>query len=158
MQLRARIIDAVKERLEKNLPEALASTWDIDPVNLAFEELRFVHTNAAQDHTEQNYWRHCGEFNGTARLHLIADDIDHLALTGLIVSLLQTPLYIKVKDDGPIGTITEDARLILQDLRDSFSDTATITALRFSLSGGFYERIEPVDRPDYDIQENVNAS
>ena len=78
------------------------------------------------------------------RAELRADRVDDLELEPLIADLIVSPLFIAAVDGQ---AVTECARAILFEVRDTLHDGGVATALRFNLSGHILRQAAAYTRP-----------
>lgn len=135
MRLRTRLQDQLRARLSEHLPEAMATVWDTTSVVIAIEKLDFKPTGGTDGD-----WRHMAAFSGVVRAELRADNIDQLPIEALLSDLVKGPLHIPEADVAP-GEITETARCVLKELRDTLTDQQVATGLRFEVSGLIVRRM-----------------
>lgn len=141
MRVRTRFGDLIKARCAQLLPEALATVWDKADVVCAIESLKFM---PGVGHVDPD-WALEAQFEGVLRVELHANGIDTLLFEPLLASLIAEPPILRPNADAEAGDMSERARAILIELRDTVRDREVVTALRFTLNGDIITRDpEPV--------------
>lgn len=146
MRLRTRLSDELKERLIGTLPSAVETVWDTVAVVVAIEQLKF--TSAGGFEGTQGEWGRKAEIEGIVRAELRADAIDSLEVEPLISNLVGDTVFLDFDDATEIGALTERARIILADWRDTIRDQNVVSAMRFTVSGTLAERLDIPERPE----------
>lgn len=142
MRLRQRLQDQFHDRMRAHLPDAMVTAWDAATVVLAVEQLLLN-----SDGSAKVGWHAVAGFTGIAQAELRGDDIDSLAAEALIGSLITSPLTLVVDDALGEGCISEAARAVLFEMRDTVRDSQIVTLLRFRLSGQLMRRAYDPVRP-----------
>ncbi|MDO5643905.1 MAG: hypothetical protein Q4G26_16145 [Paracoccus sp. (in: a-proteobacteria)] len=81
------------------------------------------------------------------RAELRADAIDDLPLEALLADLVQRPLLVVAQDVLP-GQVSEAARCVLMEMRDTLNDYQLATGLRFTVEGTILRRVTSGAMPD----------
>jgi uncharacterized protein (DUF2267 family) len=143
MRLRTRLQDELTQRLNATLPEAIATVWDHRAVLVAIEQMKFTPAGGIE-----NDWERETEFDGVVRAELRADGIDALEVEPLIADLVKNPVHLNFDPDQSEGELSERARILLAEWRDSIRDQTVVSALRFSVSGTLAQRLSSAQRPE----------
>lgn len=130
MRLRTRLSEELKARLIASLPEALETVWDHSAVVVMVEQLKFTPTGGLDGD-----WALSTKFEGVVRAELRANGIDALEVEPLIADLVAKPIFLDFEADAEIDQISERARIVLADWRDTIRDQDVASALRFTVSG-----------------------
>jgi hypothetical protein len=130
MRLRTRLSEELKARLTLLLPEAVETVWDHAAVVVVIEQLKFKSTGGLDDG-----WELSTKFEGVVRAELRANAIDALSVEPLIANLVVSPVFLGFAADADVGQLSERARIVLADWRDTIRDQDVASALRFSVSG-----------------------
>lgn len=147
MNLRPRVQNALKDRLELLLPEALNSAWGSLPVVVAIEQIKFTSTGGIE-----RDWQRLAKLDGTLVAELRSDGVDALVVEPLIADLVQSPLFL----DYPsvtLGGVGETARCVLLDWRDAIRDQAVVSVLRFQVQGCISHFAGAATRPELWISQ-----
>lgn len=144
MRLRKRLSDELTARLALTLPQALETVWDTNQIAVVVEAVKFTPTGGGSDG-----WDRRAEINGVMRAELRGDDIDALTVEPLIASLVSVPVFLNLEPDTPEGSLSEKARFVLQEWRDTIRDTQVVSALRFSVEGEIAARVAPDPLPQH---------
>ncbi len=142
MRLRSRLSDELKARLLANLPEAVVTVWDHVAVVVMVEQLKFT---SAGGH--EGDWERRTDFEGIVRAELRADAIDTLEVEPLIANLVSSPVFLPFDEATEIGSLSEKARIVLIEWRDTIRDQDVASALRFDVTGTLGLHEEPAQRP-----------
>lgn len=148
MRLRQRLQNELAVRLRAHLPEAVATIWDHQSVVIAIEKLEYQSTGGAR-----NCWAHLTQFTGVVRAELRGDGIDDLSIEALIADLVCQPLFVSGDATIPDGAISETARAVLMESRDTIRDTQVATQLRFDVAGHILRRENDPARPSLMISD-----
>jgi hypothetical protein len=143
MRLRTRLSEELKARLTVLLPEAMETAWDNAAVLVVIEQLKFTPTGGID-----NGWELSTKFEGVVRAELRANAIDALEVEPLIANLVAKPVFLNFVADADVGQLSERARIVLADWRDTIRDQDVASALRFTVSGLIAAYAGPVDRPE----------
>ncbi len=155
MRLRSRIVDALKLRLAACLPEATASVWgEVAPV-VAIEQLTIKSTGGIE-RDGGNDFSLTATFTGFARVELHGAAIDALVLEPLLSDLAERNLFLPFEAVDP-DQLTEKARLVLTELRDTVREAQVVSALRFSLTGALARRVSGQPRPELLVSRAPNV-
>lgn len=130
MRLRSRFADEIKARLALELPEAIATIWDNQAVVVAVEQLSFKSTGGFDVD-----WQRQATIGGVIRAELRADGVDALEVEPLIANLMQQSVFLDYDADAQPGDLSERARFVMLDWRDTVRDGGVASALRFSVDG-----------------------
>lgn len=142
MRLRARLQQELAARMAVFLPEAMATAWDHSAVVIAIEQLTFKPAGGIVEP-----WRSLSSFEGIMRAELRADTADGLPVEPLISDLVTAPLFISEDPATAIGALTESARAVLIEMRDTLRDQQVISGLRFKVTGLIVRREAPAAQP-----------
>lgn len=143
MRLRTRLSEELKARLADLLPEAMETAWDNSAVLVVIEQLKFTSTGGLD-----NGWELSTKFEGVVRAELRANAIDALEVEPLIANLVADPVFLDFVADADVGQLSERARIVLADWRDTIRDQDVASALRFTVSGLIAAYAGPVARPE----------
>lgn len=143
MRLRTRLSEELKARLTVLLPEAMETAWDNSAVLVVIEQLKFTSTGGLD-----KGWELSTKFEGVVRAELRANAIDALEVEPLIANLVADPVFLDFVEDADVGQISERARIVLADWRDTIRDQDVASALRFTVSGLIASYAGPVSRPE----------
>ncbi|MFS4437852.1 hypothetical protein ACMA5I_06540 [Paracoccaceae bacterium GXU_MW_L88] len=144
MNLRSRIEEELGSRLMEFLPEAMETVWDHKAVIVANEVLKFGPDGG---HFNDTNFEIKAAFEGVLYAELRGDDVDQLATAPLIADLVANPIHLLPVADGP-GTMTEQARATLIEIRDKITDQQVVTAMRLSVEGFLLREDAPRQRPN----------
>lgn len=148
MRLRQRLADELKQRLLAHLPEALETVWDQAQVLCVIEQLRFTPESG-----HKSDWQQTAEFSGTVRAEIHADGIDQLGVEPLIGNLLTDPPMLLPDDDTAEDALSEQARCVLTEWRDSVREMQVISALRLEVSGSLMRKATAPDAPELQFSQ-----
>ena len=143
MRLRTRLSEELKARLAVLLPEAMETAWDNAAVLVVIEQLKFTSTGGLD-----NGWELSAKFEGVVRAELRANAIDALEVEPLIANLVAEPVFLDFAADADVEQLSERARIVLADWRDTVRDQNVASALRFTVSGLIASYAGPVPRPE----------
>jgi hypothetical protein len=143
MRLRTRLSEELKARLTLLLPEAVETVWDHAAVVVAIEQLKFTSTGGLDGD-----WALSTKFEGVVRAELRANAIDALEVEPLIANLVAKPIFLDFVADADVDQLSERARIVLADWRDTIRDQDVASTLRFTVSGLIASYAGPVDRPE----------
>jgi hypothetical protein len=143
MRLRTRLSEELKARLAVLLPEAMETAWDNAAVLVVIEQLKFTSTGGLD-----NGWELSAKFEGVVRAELRADAIDALEVEPLIANLVAKPVFLDFAADADVDQLSERARIVLADWRDTVRDQNVASALRFTVSGLIASYAGPSPRPE----------
>lgn len=142
MRLRTRLSEELKARLIATLPEAVETVWDHVSVVVMVEQLKFTSAGGMEDD-----WERRTQFEGVVRAELRADAIDSLEVEPLIANLVADPVFLGF-DADEIGQLSEKARIVLAEWRDTIRDQDVASALRFTVTGTIAAYHGPAVRPE----------
>ena len=142
MRLRTRLSEELKARLTVLLPEAVETAWDHTAVVVVVEQLKFTSTGGLDKD-----WALSTKFEGVVRAELRANGIDSLEVEPLIADLVAKPIFLDFDADAAVGQISERARIVLAEWRDTIRDQDVASALRFTVSGLLAAYAGPSPRP-----------
>lgn len=142
MRLRTRLSEELKARLIATLPEAVETVWDHVAVVVMVEQLKFTSAGGLEDD-----WERRTQFEGVVRAELRADAIDSLEVEPLIANLVADPVFLTF-DAEEIGQLSEKARIVLAEWRDTIRDQDVASALRFTVTGTIAAYHGPAVRPE----------
>lgn len=143
MRLRTRLSEELKARLTELLPEAVETVWDNAAVLVVVEQLKFTSTGGLD-----NDWELSTKFEGVVRAELRANAIDALEVEPLIANLVADPVFLDFVADADVGQLSERARIVLADWRDTIRGQDVASALRFTVSGLIASYAGPSPRPE----------
>lgn len=142
MRLRTRLSEELKARLITTLPKAVETVWDHVAVLVMVEQLKFTSAGGLEGD-----WERRTEFDGIVRAELRADAIDSLEVEPLIINLVADPVFLNFEHDAEIDQISEKARIVLAEWRDTIRDQSVASALRFTVNGTIAAYAGPAKRP-----------
>ncbi|WP_224825769.1 hypothetical protein [Cognatishimia sp. MH4019] len=146
MRLRTRLSEELKARLIATLPEAVETIWDHVAVVVMVEQLKFTSAGGLEGD-----WERRTQFEGVVRAELRADAIDSLEVEPLITNLVADPVFLDFEADPEIDQISEKARIVLAEWRDTIRDQDVASALRFTVTGTIAayhgQVVRPQDEP-----------
>lgn len=143
MRLRTRLSEELKARLIATLPEAVETVWDTQAVVVMVEQLKFTSAGGLEGD-----WERRTQFEGVVRAELRADGIDSLEVEPLITNLVAKPVFLDFEADPEIDQISEKARIVLAEWRDTIRDQDVASALRFTVTGTIAAYHGPAVRPE----------
>lgn len=143
MRLRTRLSEELKARLADLLPEAVETVWDHAAVVVVIEQLKFTSTGGLD-----NGWELSTKFEGVVRAELRANKIDALEVEPLIANLVANPVFLDFAADAAVDQLSERARIVLADWRDTIRDQDVASALRFTVSGLIASYVGSSPRPE----------
>lgn len=142
MRLRTRLSEELKARLIATLPEAVVTVWDHVAVVVMVEQLKFTSAGGLEGD-----WERRTQFDGVVRAELRADAIDSLEVEPLITNLVADPVFLDFEAEPEIDQISEKARIVLAEWRDTIRDQDVASALRFTVTGTIAAYHGPAVRP-----------
>ncbi len=142
MRLRTRLSEELKARLIATLPEAVETVWDHVAVVVMVEQLKFTSAGGLEGD-----WERRTQFEGVVRAELRADGIDMLEVEPLITNLVAYPVFLDLETEPEIDQISEKARIVLAEWRDTIRDQDVASALRFTVTGTIAAYDGPAVRP-----------
>ncbi|KMW60785.1 hypothetical protein AIOL_000950 [Candidatus Rhodobacter oscarellae] len=142
MRLRTRLSEELKARLISTLPEVVETVWDHVAVVVMVEQLKFTSAGGLEGD-----WERRTQFEGVVRAELRADAIDSLEVEPLIANLVADPIFLGF-DADEIGQLSEKARIVLAEWRDTIRDQDVASALRFTVTGTIAAYHGPAVRPE----------
>lgn len=142
MRLRTRLSEELKARLIATLPEAVETVWDHVAVVVMVEQLKFTSAGGLEGD-----WERRTQFEGVVRAELRADGIDSLEVEPLITNLVADPVFLEFDAEPEIDQISEKARIVLAEWRDTIRDQDVASALRFTVTGTIAAYHGPAVRP-----------
>lgn len=142
MRLRTRLSEELKARLIATLPEAVETVWDHVAVVVMVEQLKFTSAGGLEGD-----WERRTQFDGVVRAELRADAIDSLEVEPLITNLVADPVFLDFEAEPEIDQISEKARIVLAEWRDTIRDQDVASALRFTVTGTIAAYHGPAVRP-----------
>jgi len=142
MRLRTRLSTELKARLMVSLPEAIATVWDHAAVLVVIEQLKFTPAGGVM-----NDWALLTQFEGIVRAELRADGLDSFVVEPLIANLVADPVFLDFDPTVQVDQLSERARAVLVDWRDTVRDQHVASALRFTVSGTLAAYAGPFNRP-----------
>jgi hypothetical protein len=138
MRLRTRMHEELIARIAQALPDALPTVWGHSGgIVLVIEQLKFTSAGG----NDKNGWAQLAKFTGVLRAELRADEIDAMEVEPLITNLVADPVFLARDEDGEIDALSETARAILAEWRDTVRDTQVVSALRFNVEGTMLRRV-----------------
>ncbi|WP_416369734.1 hypothetical protein [Tritonibacter mobilis] len=143
MRLRTRLSEELKARLIATLPEAVETVWDHVAVVVMVEQLKFTSAGGLEGD-----WERRTQFEGVVRAELRADGIDSLEVEPLITNLVADPVFLNFADEPEVDQISEKARIVLAEWRDTIRDQDVASALRFTVTGTIAAYHGPAVRPE----------
>lgn len=143
MRLRTRLSEELKARLIRSLPEAVETVWDAVAVVVMVEQLKFTSAGGLEED-----WERRTTFEGVLRAELRADAIDGLEVEPLIADLVADPVFLPFDPETPEGQLSEKARAVLAEWRDTIRDQDVASALRFNVTGTIAAYAGPAARPE----------
>jgi len=142
MRLRTRLSEELKARLIATLPEAVETVWDHVAVVVMVEQLKFTSAGGLEGD-----WERRTQFDGVVRAELRADAIDSLEVEPLITNLVADPVFLDFEAEPEVDQISEKARIVLAEWRDTIRDQDVASALRFNVTGTIAAYHGPAVRP-----------
>lgn len=142
MRLRTRLSEELKARLITTLPEAVETVWDHVAVVVMVEQLKFTSAGGLEGD-----WERRAQFEGVVRAELRADAIDSLEVEPLITNLVADPVFLDFEAEPEVDQISEKARIVLAEWRDTIRDQDVASALRFTVTGTIAAYHGPAVRP-----------
>lgn len=142
MRLRTRLSEELKARLIATLPEAVETVWDHVAVVVMVEQLKFTSAGGLEGD-----WERRTQFEGVVRAELRADGIDSLEVEPLITNLVADPVFLDFEAEPEVDQISEKARIVLAEWRDTIRDQDVASALRFTVTGTIATYDGPAVRP-----------
>lgn len=143
MRLRTRLSEELKARLIATLPEAVETVWDHVAVVVMVEQLKFTSAGGLEGD-----WERRTAFEGVVRAELRADAIDSLEVEPLITNLVADPVFLNFEAEPEVDQISEKARIVLAEWRDTIRDQDVASALRFTVTGTIAAYHGPAVRPE----------
>lgn len=143
MRLRTRLSEELKTRLIATLPEAVETVWDHVAVVVMVEQLKFTSAGGLEGD-----WERRTQFEGVVRAELRADGIDSLEVEPLITNLVADPVFLNFDAEPENDQLSEKARIVLAEWRDTIRDTQVASALRFTVTGTIAVYAGPAVRPE----------
>lgn len=143
MRLRTRLFEELKARLIATLPEAVETVWDHVAVVVMVEQLKFTSAGGLEGD-----WERRTQFEGVVRAELRADGIDSLEVEPLITNLVASPVFLDFEAEPEVDQISEKARIVLAEWRDTIRDQDVASALRFTVTGTIAAYHGPAVRPE----------
>ncbi|AUQ62336.1 hypothetical protein [Phaeobacter inhibens] len=145
MRLRTRLSEELKARLIATLPEAVETVWDHVAVVVMVEQLKFTSAGGLEGD-----WERRTQFEGVVRAELRADAIDSLEVEPLITNLVADPVFLNFEPEPEpeVDQISEKARIVLAEWRDTIRDQDVASALRFTVTGTIAAYHGPAIRPE----------
>lgn len=130
MRLRDRISQQLISRLDTHVPLPTGSDWA--PANLlcVLEQLTISEATGIQDD-----WQQAAAFHGCLCTQLLASGASDLAMEPLLASLLAEPLQLAPAAGTPAGDLSETARAVLSEYRETLDQGQLTPVLSFQVSG-----------------------
>lgn len=137
--MRKQLKNALLERLNEHLPEALGSAWGTTDVQLFIEESTLL--PISMDEPADETWEVVTGFTATAVAELISQEIDDLNTDKLWHSLHTKPLQVPLPEAAEVNDVARFVNATFIGERDYLDDMKCVTTLRFSLSGFLCEKL-----------------